>query len=99
MLGKTATMSEEQSKKLESELSKHVLLLRWGDEEGVLVALEDAAGKMLGLGTIGAVDFDKGTIALNTSVEEPVSKIIVGQIRLDAEGHEIGLVFKNSSFS
>ena len=99
MLGKTATMNEEHVKKLESELGKHVMLLRWGDEEGLLVALEDANDKVLGLGTIGAVDFDKGTIVLNTSVEEPVSKIIVGQIRLDAEGHEIGLAFQNSGFS
>ncbi len=99
MLGKTATITEEHIKKLESELGKHVLWLRWGDEEGLLVALEDASGKVLGLGTIGAVDFDKGTISFNTSVEEPVSKIIIGQIRLDAEGHEIGLVFQNSTFS
>jgi polynucleotide 5'-hydroxyl-kinase GRC3/NOL9 len=99
MLGKKLSMKEEDTKKLESELSKHVLWLRWGDEEGLLVALEDGNGKVLGLGTIGTIDFDKGTIALNTSVEESVSKILVGQIRLDAEGHEIGLVFENSGFS
>ncbi len=99
MLGKKVSMNEEHVKKLESELGKHLLFLRRGDEEGLLVALEDANGKVLGLGTIGTVDFEKGTIALNTSVEEPVSKIRIGQIRLDSEGHEIGLVFQNSGFS
>jgi polynucleotide 5'-hydroxyl-kinase GRC3/NOL9 len=99
MLGKKVSMEEEHINKLESELGKNILWLRWGDEEGLLVALEDANSKVLGLGTISTIDFDKGTIALNTSVEEPVSKIIVGQIRLDAEGHEIGLVFQNSGFS
>jgi polynucleotide 5'-hydroxyl-kinase GRC3/NOL9 len=99
MLGKKVSMEEEHIKKLESELGKNILWLRWGDEEGLLVALEDANNKVVGLGTISTIDFDKGTIALNTSVEEPVSKIIVGQIRLDAEGHEIGLIFQNSGFS
>ena len=99
MLGKTATITEEHVKKLESELGKQVLWLRWGDEEGLLVALEDANGKVLGLGTIGAVNFDKGTISFNTSVEKPVSKIVIGQIKLDTEGREIGLVFQNSTFS
>ena len=92
-------MNEEHVKKLESELGKQVLWLRWGDEEGLIVALEDASGKVLGLGTVGAVDFDKGTISFNTSVEVPVAKIVIGQIRLDAEGREIGLVFQNSTFS
>jgi polynucleotide 5'-hydroxyl-kinase GRC3/NOL9 len=95
MVGKTVAIEEEHIKKLESELGKHVLWLRRGDEEGLLIALEDANGKVLGLGTIGSIDFEKETIAINTSVEEPVSKIRVGQIRLDTEGHEIGVVFEN----
>jgi polynucleotide 5'-hydroxyl-kinase GRC3/NOL9 len=89
---------EEDVTSLESRLGKHVRWLRWGDEEGLLVALEDANGKVLGLGTISNIDFDKGTIALNTPVGETVSKVRVGQIRLDAEGHEIGLIFENSGF-
>jgi polynucleotide 5'-hydroxyl-kinase GRC3/NOL9 len=95
MIGKTVSIEEEQIKKLESELGKQVLWLRRGDEEGLLIALEDANGKVLGLGTICNVDFEKETIVINTSIEEPVSKIRVGQIRLDAEGHEIGVVFEN----
>jgi len=95
MVGKTVSIEEEHIKKLESELGKHALWLRRGDEEGLLIALEDANGKVLGLGTIGNIDFEKGNIAINTPVEEPVSKIRVGQIRLDTEGHEIGLIFEN----
>jgi polynucleotide 5'-hydroxyl-kinase GRC3/NOL9 len=97
MAGKKVSIEEEHIKKLESELGKRVLWLRRGDEEGLLVALEDANGKVLGLGIIGNMDFEKGVIALNTFVEEPVSKVRVGQIRLDAEGHEIGLIFENSN--
>jgi len=99
MVGKTVPIREDHVKRLESELSKHVLWLHRGDEEGLLIALEDANGKVLGLGTISYVDLDKGNIVVNTSIEEAVSKITVSQIRLDTEGHEISVIFENLNLS
>jgi len=99
MVGKTVSFEEENVKKLESELGKRVLCLRRGDEEGLLIVLEDATGKVLGLGTISYVDFDKGNIIINTAVNGEVSKIFVSQIRLDKEGHETGMLFENLSLS
>ncbi|MBS7614984.1 hypothetical protein KEJ18_04560, partial [Candidatus Bathyarchaeota archaeon] len=73
--------------------------LRRGDEEGLLISLEDASGRVLGLGTISYVDFDKENIVINTAVNGEVSRIVVSQIRLDREGHETGMLFENLSLS
>ncbi|MEM3013108.1 MAG: Clp1/GlmU family protein [Candidatus Bathyarchaeia archaeon] len=99
MVGKTFSFEEEHVKKLESELGKRVFCLRRGDEEGLLISLEDAAGKVLGLGTISYIDFDKGNIVINTAVNGEVTKIVVSQIKLNGEGHEIGMLFENLSLS
>jgi len=80
---------KEELKKLETELGKQVDILKEGVEEGLLVALENAHGKFLGIGTMCSMDFQRGTIKINTPVDETVAKIYMSQIRLDREGNEI----------
>ena len=92
---KDVDLEDEQKKKLESHLGKRVVVLRQGDETGLLVALENAQGKILGIGTICDVDFDRRTIRINTPVEGPISGIKIGKIKLNSEGHEIGLIFED----
>ena len=57
--------------------------------------MEDAQGKVLGFGTIHDVDYEKRSIRIYTPVEETVSKIRLGLIRLDREGNEIGSVLES----
>jgi len=63
-----------------------------GEMEGLLIALEDAHGKVLGIGTIHSLDRMRGAIRICTPVEGVVSKIRLGRIRLDREGNEIGSI-------
>jgi len=69
------------------------------EEKGILVALEDARGKVLGIGIIINVDYKKEMIKICTPVNGAVSKIRVGRIKLDREGKEIGLIPKKSNSS
>ncbi len=82
----------EETEDDEAGFDEGVFGLPQGDLEGILVALEDAQGRVLGIGTVHDVDHRRGAIRINTPVEEAVSKIRLGQIRLDGEGHEIGPV-------
>jgi len=89
VLEKGIDLKEEEMKKLESGFDKRLIAIREGDEQGLLVALEDARGKFLGIGTICNVDFEKGVMKICTPQNGTVSKIHVGQIRLDREGKEL----------
>lgn len=60
-------------------------------EEGLLVALQDAEGRFLGIGVLCGVDPRRGLIRIYTPVGENVSTVCVGQVKLDREGRETGL--------
>ena len=77
------------------ELDKKVLVLKEGDEKGLLVSLESPSGKMLGIGTIYSVDFRNMIIKICTPVNGAVSKIKVGRIKLDRDGNEKGILFES----
>jgi len=94
VLNKNAKLDEKAIKKVEMEKSKKLFVLREGDEKGLLVSLESSQGKMLGVGTIHSVDFRNMIIKICTPVDEAVSKIKVGQIKLDREGNEKGMLFE-----
>jgi polynucleotide 5'-hydroxyl-kinase GRC3/NOL9 len=95
-LGRKIRLENGQKEQLESEFGKQVHLLCQGDEEGLVVTLENSEGTILGIGTIGSIDFNKQTITVKTSVTEPVSKITVGCIKLDQNGHEAENWLENS---
>jgi len=78
------------------EGSLEISLLKEGDEQGLLVALEDAHGKFLGIGTICDIDFEKEVIRIYTPVNNAVAKVRIGRIKLDKEGNEIELTAKAS---
>ncbi|MEM2557459.1 MAG: hypothetical protein QW600_02055, partial [Candidatus Bathyarchaeia archaeon] len=92
VLREGATLSDEERAKILAELNKPLRIIHRGDEKGLLVALEDEKGCFLGIGTINCVDFERGTIKIYTNVDGPISRIRVGQIRLDERGNEIEVV-------
>jgi len=96
LLGGGNRLSQEEIIRLESEFGKRVTELHLGGEEGLLVALEDRQGKVLGIGTMRDIDYERRTMKIYTSVEQAVSKIHVGCIKLDTEGNEIGCIIENS---
>jgi len=92
-LRKDADLDEKTVKRAEAETGKRIILLREGDERGLLTSLESISGKMLGIGTIHRIDYENMAIKICTPVNEAVSKIKVGRIKLDSEGNEEGTLF------
>ncbi len=95
LLGGENSLNQEEIARLESEFGKRVTGLHLGEEEGLLVALEDAQRKVLGIGTIRDIDYERRTMKVYTPVEQAVSRIHVGCIKLDSEGNEIGWILEN----
>jgi len=93
VLRKDAGLDEKAVKRAEAETGKRIILLREGDERGLLTSLESSSGKMLGIGTIHCIDYNNMAIKICTPVNEAVSKIKVGRIKLDSEGNEEGILF------
>ena len=77
--------------RIESEFGKKVKIIREGDEEGLLVAFQDSDGKFLGIGVIRSIDYKRQVMKVFTPVYKDVATILVGQIKLDEKGREIGV--------
>lgn len=84
-------IDEDIIKKIESEYGKKAKVIREGDEEGLLVALQDDDGRFLGIGVIRSIDYRRLVMKVYTPVHKSVATILVGQIKLDEKGREIGI--------
>ena len=91
VLWKTQWVDEAQIKKVEGVLEKKVILVREGDEKGLLVGLENEEGKFLGIGIIQAIDYKRRVMKVYTPVNGGVSIVSVGQVKLDEKGRELGI--------
>ncbi len=91
VLRKNRSVSEEQIKEIEESFGKRAKVIREGEEEGLLVGLQDELGKFLGIGILCGVDYKRRVMKVYTPVNENVSTIRFGQIKLDENGREIGL--------
>jgi len=84
-------VNDEQIKNIESAFGKKVKLLKKGEEEGLLVSLQDAKGNFLGIGVLSGIDYERMTVKVYTPVNGNISTVRLGQIKLDKKGREIGL--------
>jgi len=98
VLRKNQSVTEEQIKEIEESFGKKVKVIREGEEEGLLVGLQDERGNFLGIGILCGVDYRRGTLKVYTPINKNVSTIRFGQIKLDENGREIGLstVYSNN---
>jgi len=91
VLRKEQWVDEQQITKIEESLGRKAVVITEGNEEGLLVGLQDELGSFLGIGVLLEVDYKKQVMKVYTPVGENVSTICVGQIKLDKNGREIGL--------
>ncbi len=91
VLRKNAWIDEERVRTVEDSFGKWVRVIRDGEEEGLLVGLQDDKGIFLGIGVLVGVDYRKRVMNIYTPISEEVSNICVGQIKLDKSGREIGM--------
>ena len=100
VLRRNKSVTEEQVKEIEERFGKRAKVIREGEEEGLLVGLQDERGRFLGIGILRGVDYKRKVMKVYTPVREKVSTIRFGQIKLDENGREIGLstVYSNYLF-
>ena len=91
VLRKNESVTEEQVKEIEENFGKRAKMIREGEEEGLLVGLQDEQGKFLGIGILYGVDYKRRVLKVYTPINENVATIRFGQIKLDESGREIGL--------
>ncbi len=91
VLRRNQSITEEQIKEVEERLGKRGKVIQEGEEEGLLVGLQDERGKFLGIGILYGVDYKRRVLKIYTPINENVSKICFGQIKLDKNGRETGL--------
>jgi polynucleotide 5'-hydroxyl-kinase GRC3/NOL9 len=85
-LGSKLKMEEEVAKKY----GKEEVVLTWpGEERGLIVGLLGTDLSYLGLGLIREIDYSKRVVELLTPVEDAISVIQVGLIKLDEDFREI----------
>jgi len=91
VLGKSKAVTEEQIEAVEEHFGKRVKVIWEGDEEGLLVGLNDEEDKFLGIGILHGVDYKRRILKVYTPVSEKVSMLYFGQIKLDKNCRETGL--------
>jgi polynucleotide 5'-hydroxyl-kinase GRC3/NOL9 len=91
VLRKGQWIDEHSFGKIENDYGKRVKIIREGDEEGLLVAFQDGDGRFLGVGVLRSIDYRRLVMKVYTSVYKNVATILVGQMKLDEKGREIGV--------
>lgn len=83
IIGKRRWISAENLRKIEEILRKKVVLIRKGEEEGLITSLCDAERKFLGIGILKEIDYLRKTIKISTSVPSDIAVATIGKVKLD----------------
>lgn len=88
-IDKTKCLTEETLRRLKSTFKKQVVPMIRGTENGILVGLKDSKGDLLGIGVLCCVDPKRKVAKVYTPVNEAVTSIHLGEVRLTVNGKEI----------
>ena len=91
VLKKNQWVYTDRVRKVRESFGKTVRIIREGDEEGLLVALQNEHGEFLGIGILDGIDHKRRVMKVYTPITTKVAAIRIGQVKLDREGREIGV--------
>jgi polynucleotide 5'-hydroxyl-kinase GRC3/NOL9 len=89
VIGKNRWISSDNMKKVEEFTKKKIVILRKGEEEGLLMALYNAKKKFLGIGTLREIDYARKTLKIFTPVSKEISIVSLGKVKLDKNLKEL----------
>jgi polynucleotide 5'-hydroxyl-kinase GRC3/NOL9 len=89
IIGKKRWINAENLKKAEEATKKKVIVVRKGEEEGLLTGLYNSDGKFLGIGVIQEIDYLRKTLKFLTSVSETIATASIGKVKLDKNLKEV----------
>jgi polynucleotide 5'-hydroxyl-kinase GRC3/NOL9 len=89
IIGKRRWINAENLKKIEEATKKKVVVIRKGEEEGLLTALHNGEGKFLGIGIIQEIEYLRKTLKILTPVSQDIAIAVIGRVKLDKNMKEI----------
>lgn len=89
VIGKKHWINLDNIKKIEEFTKKKVVIIRKGDEQGLLTALFDAQKKFLGIGVLREIDYRRKAMKIYTPISKNISIISLGKVKLDENFREI----------
>jgi polynucleotide 5'-kinase involved in rRNA processing len=76
-------------KSVEELTKKKLVIIRKGEEEGLLTAMYNADRRFLGIGVLQEIDYLRRTMKILTPVSEEISTIVMGKVKLDKNLKEV----------
>ena len=91
VIGKGKWLDWGNIQKVEELTKKKIIVVRKGEEQGLLLALYNEKRKFLGIGILREIDYRRKTMKIYTPVSDKVSMVSVGKVKLDKNLKEIPL--------
>ena len=92
IIGKRRWINAENLKKIEEATRKKVVIIRKGEEEGLLTALFNEERKFLGIGIIQEIEYLRKTLKILTPVSQDIAIAVIGRVKLDKNMKEIPFI-------
>ena len=89
VIGRRRWINEDNIKKVEEFAKKKIVIIRKGEEEGLLMALYNTERKFLGIGVLNEIDYARKTLKIFTPVPKDISIVDLGKVKLDKNLKEI----------
>jgi polynucleotide 5'-hydroxyl-kinase GRC3/NOL9 len=89
VIGERLWIDTDTIKRVEEFTKKKVVVVRKGEEQGLLAALYDAERKFLGIGVVREIDYRRKTVKIYTPASKEVSIVAIGRVKLDKDLREI----------
>jgi polynucleotide 5'-hydroxyl-kinase GRC3/NOL9 len=89
VIGKRRWIEAESIRKVEEFTKKTVVIIRKGEEQGLLTALHDVEKRFLGIGVLREIDYVRNVMKVYTPVSEEVSMVAIGRVKVDKDLREI----------
>jgi polynucleotide 5'-hydroxyl-kinase GRC3/NOL9 len=89
VIGRRRWINEDNIKKAEEAAKKKIVVIRKGEEEGLLIASYDIKRKFLGIGILQEVDYARKTLKIFTPVTKEIAIVALGRVKLDKNLREI----------
>lgn len=92
IIGRRRWINPEAIKKVEEFTRKKVVVIREGEEQGLLTALYDSERQFLGIGVLREINYKRRTVKVYTAISKDISIIATGRVKLDKNLREIAVL-------
>jgi len=97
IIGRKRWINGENLRKVEETTKKKVIVVRKGEEEGLLMGLYNAHRKFLGIGLVKEIEYLRKTIKILTPVSGDIAIAVLGKVKLDKNMKEVPAIEENQT--